>query len=46
MFIAGRGLPVSPERRTRAAACPDSATLDAWSTRAATATTLADVFGE
>ena len=45
-LVAACGLEATPSVRARIGACTDAVTLDAWITRAATASTLADVFGE
>lgn len=43
--IEKRGIAVDEATRERVLSCTDSATLDAWLDRAATATTAAEVFG-
>jgi len=44
-FLAARALDLTPDQRAKVLACTDRATLDAWITRAASATALDDVFG-
>ncbi|HTZ25743.1 MAG TPA: hypothetical protein VMC83_17250 [Streptosporangiaceae bacterium] len=44
--LAARGIDVPAEIRDQVLACTDIAQLDAWSTKAATAQTIAQVFGE
>jgi flagellar biosynthesis/type III secretory pathway protein FliH len=43
--LTARGLSVTDEARARFEACEDTATLDRWIARAATASSLVDVFG-
>lgn len=43
--LSARGLPVPDEIRERVLSCMDTAQLEAWGDRAATADTLDDVFG-
>jgi hypothetical protein len=43
--LSARGLPVPDEIRERVLSCTDTAQLEAWGDRAATADTLDDVFG-
>lgn len=45
-ILEARGLATSPEERARIAECSELATLARWVQRAATATSLADVFAE
>jgi hypothetical protein len=42
--IAARGLDIPEPIRARVAECTDTARLEAWADRAATATSLADIF--
>ncbi len=44
--LAARGIAVDDGARARIAACLDAATLDRWITRAATASSLDEVFAE
>ena len=43
--LSARGLPVPAAIRHRVLSCADTGQLEAWGDRAATATTLEDVFG-
>lgn len=44
LVLAGRGIDVSDETRERITNCTDHATLSTWLTRAATATSAAEIF--
>jgi len=44
--LQARGIAVDDASRTRILACTDLATLDRWIVRAATVSTLADVFAD
>jgi hypothetical protein len=45
-FLAARGVEVPDEARARIVECTDVDVLDAWARRAATATTVEDLFAE
>lgn len=45
-IMAARGLDVPERIRTRVAACADTARLEAWADRAATATSVDEIFGD
>lgn len=45
VLLSARGLAVSDDARARVLACADLATLDAWVRKAATASSLDDVWG-
>ena len=45
-ILQARSLSVSHEVHARVLACTDTALLDTWFTHAATATSIADIFGE
>jgi transcriptional regulator of acetoin/glycerol metabolism len=44
-FMAARGLDIPDHIRARVAGCTDTARLEAWADRAATATSVAEIFG-
>lgn len=44
VVLGGRGVDISDEARDRITSCPDHDTLTTWLTRAATATTTAELF--
>lgn len=44
-FLAARGIEVPSDARARITGCTDLARLDSWIRRAATATTIQDLFG-
>ncbi|MEV6760875.1 hypothetical protein AB0N16_09515 [Streptomyces sp. NPDC051105] len=44
VVLAGRGIDISDEARDRITTCDDHDTLTTWLTRAATATTTAELF--
>ncbi len=45
-IMAARGLEIPEHIRARVAECPDTARLEAWADRAATATSVEDIFGD
>jgi hypothetical protein len=46
VVLGGRGIDISDEARDRITTCDDHDTLTTWLTRAATATTTADLFAD
>jgi transcriptional regulator of acetoin/glycerol metabolism len=45
-FMAARGLDIPEHIRARVAECADTARLEAWADRAATATSVDEIFGD
>jgi hypothetical protein len=45
-FMAARGLDIPEHIRARVAECADTARLEAWADRAATATSADEIFGD